>query len=58
MPLTVMSIFEPGTHKEVGYNKLGEICKTGLGNMLGYDREEATEKALQKHEDGKETLDI
>ena len=52
MPLTVMSIFEPGTHKEVGYNKLGEICKTGLGNMLGYDREEATEKALQKHEDG------
>lgn len=52
MPLTVMSIFEPGTHKEVGYNKLGEICKTGFGNMLGYDRQEATEKALQKHEDG------
>lgn len=52
MPLTVMSIFEPGTHKEVGYNKLGEICKTGFGNMLGYDRQEATAKALQKHEDG------
>ena len=52
MPLTVMSIFEPGTHKEVGYNKLGEICKTGFGNMLGYDRQEATEKALQKHDDG------
>lgn len=52
MPLTVMSIFEPGTDKEIGYNKLGEICKTGFGNMLGYDNEVATEKALKRHSDG------
>ena len=52
MPMTVMSIFEPGTDKELGYNQLGEICKTGFGNMIGYDNEKATQKALQKHADG------
>ncbi|MDD7739299.1 MAG: class I adenylate-forming enzyme family protein [Lachnospiraceae bacterium] len=52
MPLSNMSIFKPGTTEELGYNELGEICKTGPGNMLGYDNEEATAKALIRHEDG------
>lgn len=52
MPLTTISIFKPGTHEELGYNQIGEICKTGPGNMLGYDNPEATAKALQLHEDG------
>lgn len=52
LPLCNMGIFKPGTTEELGYNELGEICKAGPGNMLGYDNEEATRKALIKHEDG------
>lgn len=52
MPLSVMSIFKPGTQQELTYNQVGEICKTGVGNMLGYDNPEATAKALQLHDDG------
>lgn len=52
LPLSVMSIFKPGTQEELGYNQIGEICKTGPGNMLGYDNLAATEKALQLHADG------
>ena len=52
MPLSVVSVFKPGTQEELTYNQLGEICKTGPGNMLGYDNPEATAKALQRHEDG------
>ncbi len=52
MPLSVVSVFKPGTQEELTYNQLGEICKTGPGNMLGYDNPEATAKALQKHADG------
>ncbi len=53
MPLSVVSIFKPGTQEELSYNQMGEICKTGPGNMLGYDDPEATAKALQTHSDGK-----
>lgn len=53
MPLSVMGIFKPGTQEELGYNQMGEICKSGPGNMLGYDNVKETEKALQKHADGK-----
>ncbi len=53
MPLTTLSIFKPGTQEELGCNQIGEICKTGPGNMLGYDDPEATAKALQTHADGK-----
>lgn len=52
MPLSIMSIFKPGTHEELTYNQVGEICKTGPGNMLGYDDPAGTAKALQLHEDG------
>lgn len=52
MPLSTMSIFKPGTQEELTYNQVGEICKTGPGNMLGYDDPVATAKALQLHEDG------
>ncbi|MDO5411411.1 MAG: class I adenylate-forming enzyme family protein [Lachnospiraceae bacterium] len=52
MPLGAMSIFKPGTQEELTYNQLGEICKTGPGNMLGYDNPKATAKTLQVHEDG------
>ena len=51
MPLNVMGIFR-GT-KEVGYNEKGEICVSGPGTMLGYDNEEATNKTLIRHEDGR-----
>lgn len=52
MPLTTLSIFKPGTQEELTYNELGEICKTGPGNMLSYDDEKSTSNALQKHADG------
>lgn len=50
MPLNNMGVFR-GT-KECEYNKLGEICVTGPGVMLGYDNEEATKVALVRHDDG------
>ena len=52
LPLTVVSVFEPGTDKELTYNQIGEICKTGAGNMLGYDDPKATAEALKLHGDG------
>lgn len=53
MPLTTVGIFKPGTTEELGYNIDGEICVTGPGVMLGYDKPDATIKALKKHPDGK-----
>ena len=50
MPLVSMTICR-GT-EEVSYGKMGEICVLSPGNMLGYDNEEATSKALIRHEDG------
>lgn len=52
MPLSIISIFKPGTQKELSYNQMGEICISGPGNMLGYDSEKATKRALQLHADG------
>ena len=51
MPLNNMGIFRG--ERECGYNEKGEICVTGPGNMLGYDNEEATNKTLVRHADGK-----
>ena len=53
MPLNDMGAFKPGTQEELGYNEMGEICTSGPGNMLGYDRRSATAKTLQTHADGK-----
>ena len=52
MPLTNMSVFKPGTQEELGYNEMGEICASGPGIMLGYDKRSATAKTLQTHADG------
>ena len=52
MPLSIVSIFKPGTQEELTYNQLGEICKAGPGNMLGYDNPKATAETLQMHADG------
>ena len=51
MPLNTMGIFRGD--RECGYNEKGEICVTGPGNMLGYDNEEATNRTLIRHADGK-----
>lgn len=52
MPLTLISVFKPGTQQELSYNQIGEICCSSPSIMLGYDNEYATKIALQKHEDG------
>ena len=52
MPLTTIGIFTYGTDVELNYGELGEICKTGEGNMYGYSKEEDTQKVLFKHSDG------
>ena len=53
---TVMSIFEPGTSKELQYGEVGEICKAGPGLMKGYADPELTEKTLRVHSDGQTWL--
>ena len=51
---TVISIFDPETGKELGYNEQGEVCITGPNTMLGYfNNQEETDYILRKHEDGK-----
>ena len=50
---SVMSVFNPETGEELGYNETGEICMQGPHVMLGYyhDQEE-TANVLRKHKDG------
>lgn len=50
---TTISIFEPGTHNELDYGEIGEICTHGPSSMIGYGVKEDTEKTLQLHEDGR-----
>lgn len=45
---------ENGKITEVGYNEYGEICFNGNSIMVGYLQDsDATNNALQKHDDGK-----
>lgn len=53
LPHTVISIFEPGTDRELKYGESGEICITGPGMMHGYFGNSAeTVKVIKKHADG------
>lgn len=56
MPLSIVSIFKPGTQEELSYNEIGEICLVSPGIMLGYDSEKATARAIQIHGDGQRWL--
>ncbi len=49
---TTISIFEQGTTKELKYYGVGEICKNGLGIMLGYSDPKLTDEVLRTHPDG------
>lgn len=54
---TVISIFDPITGDELGYNKEGEICISGPNMMLGYyGNPEATNEIIKVHEDGKKWI--
>ena len=51
---TTISVFEPDTENELGYNEDGEVCITGPNTMLEYfENEEATNTILKRHADGK-----
>lgn len=50
---TVISIFDPETGEELGYNQNGEVCMTGPNTMLGYfANKTATDDILKIHDDG------
>lgn len=53
MPATVIGVFDKETGEEMGYGEIGEICKTGPGNMIGYQNKELTEETMKLHADGK-----
>lgn len=50
---SMISIFEPGTTNELGFNEEGEICISGPSLMAGYfNNEKETEEIMIKHPDG------
>lgn len=51
---TTISIINPETKEELGYNEIGEICAVTPSQMIGYyEREEETNNILITHKDGK-----
>ena len=51
--LETMSVFEPGTDRELKYNEQGELCILGPTVMKGYlNNEIETDIVLKKHSDG------
>ena len=50
---TNVKIVEPGTTKELGYGKIGELCLSGPQIMIGYTDEGLTQLVLKKHTDRK-----
>ncbi len=57
LPDILYKIVERGTHNELPYGEIGEICITGPDIMIGYvGDEEETKKALQVHDDGRTWL--
>ena len=54
LPDCIVKIFDPETHEELPYNKVGEICIISPAVMKGYVNDiEETKKVLVKHKDGK-----
>ena len=50
---STISIFEPGTTNELGFNEEGEICISGPSIMAGYfNNPQETEEIMLKHPDG------
>ena len=50
---TTVSIFDPETGDELGYNQIGEICITGPTMMKGYyNRNKETANVMRYHADG------
>lgn len=51
---TIISIFDPETKEELGYNQSGEVCITGPNTMLRYfNNTSETKEILKVHEDGR-----
>lgn len=51
---TTISIFDPETGEELGYNQVGEICITGPSMMKGYyNRNNETANVMRYHADGR-----
>lgn len=49
-----VSVFEPESEEELGYNQEGEICITGPNTMIEYfNNQDATKAILKRHADGK-----
>ncbi len=54
---TTVSIFDPDTGEELGYNQIGEVCVTGPSTMKGYfNAPEETDIILRTHSDGKKWI--